>query len=93
MPRSNDKTICGSPVESRFDPDATCTKRAILDGRCHQHHPRLKAEAADRRTLKAYIARRVQLGLYPFWVQVAIVALMQALRKAGREVPMEERRG
>lgn len=92
MPRSNDKVVCGAVVASRFDPDARCTKRAIMDGRCHQHHPRLKQIAADRRTLAHWKAHRVALGTQPFWVQVAIVGLLQALRNAGREVPMEEKK-
>ena len=70
-----------------------CARRPVLDDFCFMHHPQIKAVKKARLEHAAAARKACWRGLHDFWCQVAIVALLQFIKKAGFRVPMEEKRG
>jgi len=77
----------------------SCSRKAVLDGFCTQHHPettKTRRLAANAKALVEWDAkwnRRVcRMGFHDFWCQVAIYALLRCMEHdRGTTIDLNER--
>jgi hypothetical protein len=74
-------------IPGRFG-GTSCSRKAVQDGYCKQHHPASEKARRTKRDQEWAAKQRgielqstVHYGMHDFWCQVAIVALLQGLER------------